>query len=91
MTAIAISMDSLANYLTKQPEIDRLVENRTGLAGDYDFQLNWSPDRGNDIPPDAAYPGLFTALQEQLGLKLESQKGSIEVVTLNAAIQPMLD
>jgi len=92
MSATATSMDSLANYLTTQPEIgDRLVENRTGLTGDFDFKLNWTRDRGDGIPPDATYPGLFTALQEQLGLKLESQKGPVEVVIVDAATQPMLD
>jgi uncharacterized protein (TIGR03435 family) len=91
MTATGVSMDSLANYITTQPEIDRLVENRTGLTGDYDFRLNWAHDSGNGIQPDATYPGLFTALQEQLGLKLESQKSSVEVVIVNAAAQPILD
>jgi uncharacterized protein (TIGR03435 family) len=92
MTANATSMDSLADYLTTQPEIgDRLVQNRTGLTGDYDFKLNWARDRGDGIPPDAAYPGLFTALQEQLGLKLESQKSSVEVVIVDTATEPALD
>ncbi len=92
MTATAISMDSLADFLSTQFEIgDRVVVNRTGLTGDYDFKLNWTSDRGNGIPPDAAYPGLFTALQEQLGLKLESQKGSVEVVIVDAASEPTFD
>ena len=92
MTATATTMDGLANYLTTEPELgDRLVENRTGLTGDYDFKLNWAEDRGNGVPPDSAYPGFFTALQEQLGLKLESQKGSVEVIIVDLATQPVLD
>ncbi len=92
MTAIAISMDSLADDLTTMPESgDRVVLNRTGLSGDFDFKLDWAEDRGDGVPPDSPYPGLFTALQEQLGLKLESQKGSVEVVIVDAATRPTLD
>ncbi len=92
MTATASSMDSLADYLTTQPEMgDRLVKNRTGLTGDYDFKLNWARDRGNGVPPDATLPGLFTALQEQLGLKLKSEKSPVDIVIVDAAKQPLLD
>lgn len=92
MTASGISMDSFADYLSRQREIgDRVVINRTGLSGEYDFKLNWTHDRGNGVPPDAAYPGLFTALQEQLGLKLESKKSSVDVVIVDAATEPAMD
>jgi uncharacterized protein (TIGR03435 family) len=92
LTAAGISMESLANYLTRQPESDnRVILNQTRLTGDYDFKLEWTRDRGNGIPPDAPYPGLLTALEEQLGLKLESQKGSVPVVTIDSAVQPALD
>jgi uncharacterized protein (TIGR03435 family) len=92
MTANAISMDAFADYLTGIPETgNRVVLNRTGLAGDYDFNLNWTQDRGQGIPADASYPGLFTALQEELGLKLKSQKGSVEVIVVDVAAKPVLD
>ncbi|HEX4030255.1 MAG TPA: TIGR03435 family protein [Terracidiphilus sp.] len=92
LTAIGISMESLANFLTGQSENgNRVVLNRTGLTGNYDFKMDWTLDRGNGIPADARYPGLFTALQEQLGLKLESQKGTVPVVTIDAASEPVLD
>lgn len=92
LTATGISMDSLADYLTYQSEVsDRIIENRTGLAGDYDFKLQWTRDRGNGIPPDADYPGLFTALQEQLGLKLVPAKASVPVVIVDSASEPVLD
>jgi uncharacterized protein (TIGR03435 family) len=92
MTATSTSMDSLADYLTTQPEMgDRIVKNRTGLTGDYDFKLNWARDRGNGVPPDETLPGLFTALEEQLGLKLKSEKSSVHVVIVDAATQPTLD
>jgi uncharacterized protein (TIGR03435 family) len=64
--------------------MDRIVLNKTALDGKYDFALKWSPD------PTAAAdaPGIFTALQEQLGLKLESSKGPVEVVVIDSVEAP---
>ncbi len=68
---------------------------QTGLKGDYNFELKWTPDESHDQgfkgpgdgppPPDANGPSLFTALQEQLGLKLESQKGSVDLLVIDHA------
>ncbi|HLY40545.1 MAG TPA: TIGR03435 family protein [Terracidiphilus sp.] len=92
MTATALSMDSFADTLTYFSETgDRVVLNRTGLACEYDFKLNWAEDQGSGVPPDAEFPGLFTALEEQLGLKLESQKGSVPVVIIESAAKPVID
>jgi uncharacterized protein (TIGR03435 family) len=92
LTAIGVSMESFASFLTGQSENgNRVVLNRTGFAGDYDFKMNWTLDHGNGIPADARYPGLFTALQEQLGLKLKSQKGTVPIVTIDAVNEPALD
>lgn len=67
----------------------RVVANRTGLSGRYDLNLRWTPD---DAPatassPDAP-PGLFTAIQEQLGLKLESTKGPVSVLVIDGVEMP---
>jgi uncharacterized protein (TIGR03435 family) len=92
LEAKSISMDAFADHLTMMQEAgEKVVLNRTGLEGDYDFKLDWAPDYGSGVPPDAAFPGLLTALQEQLGLKLESQKGSIEVIVVDTATKPTLD
>lgn len=92
MTASALSMDGLADDLTYESEVgDRVVLNRTGLTGEYDFKLNWTEDSGTGVPPDSEFPGLFTALQDQLGLKLESQKGAVPVVIVDAATKPLID
>jgi uncharacterized protein (TIGR03435 family) len=92
MAATGVSMDDLADDLTGMRESgDRVVLNLTGLSGEYDFTLNWAEDRGDGVPADATYPGLFTALQEQLGLKLESQKGLVDVIVVEAATEPVLD
>ena len=73
----------------------RAVIDKTGLSGKYDITLKWTPDEpqsgiardgGNEAPrPEAAdsAPSLFTALQEQLGLKLESQKGPVEQIVID--------
>ena len=77
----------------------RLVLNRTGLKGPYDLELTFAQDRPNgplppgvELPPvDPNAPNLFTALQEQLGLKLESTKAPIEVLVIDSVEQPSLD
>jgi uncharacterized protein (TIGR03435 family) len=73
--------------LTGVGNLGRPVLDQTGLAGKYDFLLKFAPDRRpgpNDganaaAPPDSAGPGIEEALRRQLGLKLESQKGPVDV------------
>jgi uncharacterized protein (TIGR03435 family) len=65
------------------------VVNKTGLTAKYDFTLDWTPDRGaaaanaTDAPAEAEGPSLYTALEEQLGLKLVSTKGLVEVIVID--------
>jgi uncharacterized protein (TIGR03435 family) len=66
--------------------LGRLVLNETELNGNYDFSLEWSPDAQPDF--DATGPSIFTALQEQLGLKLESNKGPVEMLVIDHAERP---
>lgn len=80
--------------------LGRPVVDKTGLTGKYDFVLEWTPDVGQDaraqgfgdgITTPAPAPGgptIFTALQEQLGLKLESQKGPVENIVIDRAEKP---
>jgi uncharacterized protein (TIGR03435 family) len=66
---------------------DRPVVNETGLAGRYDFALSWT--REGSQPTEAnAPPGIFTAIQEQLGLKLEPVKASVDVFVVEHAERP---
>jgi uncharacterized protein (TIGR03435 family) len=92
-----VPLTELAKILTRQPELGgRVVLDQTGLKGDYDFSLKWttenltaSPDPGNSAPTqERAAPGLFTALQEQLGLKLEASKGQVEVIVIQHIERP---
>ena len=63
----------------------RMVVDRTGMTGSWDFELTFAPEnRGPDAPPaDPNAPSFFTAIQEQLGLKLESTKGPVEVLVID--------
>ena len=87
-TADVASM--LSNFLGGRPVVDR-----TGLTGDYEFELRWEPDPPPAAGPDALFdldaPALFTALQEQLGLKLEATRGPVEVLVIDSAERPTPD
>ncbi len=77
---------ALANQLGQV--LGRTVIDKTGLTGNYDFKLEWTPDqRPMEGPPagDATGPSIFTALQDQLGLKLESTKGPVEILVIERA------
>ena len=81
-------MERLARVLSG--EAGRAVEDRTGLSGRFDFDLEYTPTVG--IPDASALPGdrpsFFTALQEQLGLKLEPRRGPVEVFVIESAERP---
>ncbi len=91
VTAKAISMSGFADWFVYLPECDRVVVDRTGLTGEYDFRLDWTRDHGDGIPTDAQYLGVFTALREQLGLELKPDKALINVVVVVAAREPDFD
>ena len=67
--------------------VDKPVVDQTNLIGHYDFTLTWTPDSLRATPTDAA-PGLFTAVQEQLGLKLEATRAPTDVFVIDAATRP---
>jgi uncharacterized protein (TIGR03435 family) len=79
-------------------EVARSVVDRTGLAGNWDFELTYTRDRVRrpdvDAAPALAGPdgaSIFTALQEQLGLKLDSTKGPVRVLVIDRIEQPTPD
>jgi uncharacterized protein (TIGR03435 family) len=61
---------------------------QTGLTGRYDFQLIWTADESRAPTDGTAPPGLFTAIQEQIGLKLEPVKAQIDVLVVDAVERP---
>jgi uncharacterized protein (TIGR03435 family) len=93
------SLEFLAQVLSRQ--IGRTVIDKTGLTANYDYTLQWTPD---DAPPptpgaesalqrsdaagDPVGPSIFTALQEQLGLKLEPSKGPVDVIVIDKIDPP---
>jgi uncharacterized protein (TIGR03435 family) len=84
-----IPFDSLIMNLSGQ--VGRIVVNKTGLTGDYAIELNWQPDpmQAGAGPANAdALPDLFTALQEQAGLKLEPAKGQVDVYVIDHIEKP---
>jgi uncharacterized protein (TIGR03435 family) len=66
--------------------LGRAVVDKTGLAGKYDLALKWTPEE-RQTEPDAG-PPLFTAIQEQLGLKLESTKGPVDLLVVDHIERP---
>jgi uncharacterized protein (TIGR03435 family) len=85
-----MTMSSFAGMLSDH--VDRMVVDQTGLTGHYDFKLDWTPENatpatnapnGASTSPDPSGPSIFTALQEQLGLKLESTKAPVEVLVID--------
>jgi uncharacterized protein (TIGR03435 family) len=94
----AIPMTQLAASLT--PLVSRFTIDKTGLTGAFDVELTWTPEPvssniAGNAPPDAApnapAPPIFTALQEQLGLKLVSAKGPVNVLVVDGAEEPALE
>lgn len=94
-TFTAVNMGVLAQQLARRT--GRPVVDKTGLTGKYDFKLEWTADVGQpgavEGRPGAnasepAGPTIFTAVQEQLGLRLESQKGPVEMIVIERVEKP---
>ena len=94
LTAKNVGVTELA-HMMQSNVLDRPVVDQTGLQGTYDFVLNWTPDvaqgggagmagekEGTDVP------GIFTAVQEQLGLKLSAEKTAVQVMVIDRVEQP---
>jgi uncharacterized protein (TIGR03435 family) len=78
-------MASFASSL--ENAVHRTVIDKTGLAGSYDFVLTWAPDDHPDTQDDSA-PSIFTALPEQLGLKLQPAKGPVVTLVVDHVEMP---
>jgi uncharacterized protein (TIGR03435 family) len=85
VTGTGITMQTFARNLSGGT--GRYIVEKTGLAGAYDLELEFTPDQS----PDTTGPSLFTAMQEQLGLKLDSQRAPIEVVVIDRLERPSPD
>jgi uncharacterized protein (TIGR03435 family) len=100
IAAQAFTMEQLTNFLAQPPvDLGRSVVDKTGLTGKYSFALNWSPEPGlipgtmtglQPPPPaaDSSGPSIFTALQEQLGLRLQPAAGAIQLIAVDHVERP---
>ena len=88
----AVPIGALVAMLQSAGQLDRPVVDRTGLTGNYDLYVAWSPEHGDplhdDASPNADLPSLFTALQEQMGLKLEPAKAPIKTLIVDHVEKP---
>lgn len=100
---------AFAGLATTGSSLNRLVVDRTGLEGDFDVELLFTPENivelsklvpsalqnaraASGAPPiDPNGPSIFTAVQEQLGLKLDAQRGPVEVLVIDRAEKPTAD
>jgi bla regulator protein BlaR1 len=95
-TAQALPMSTVAQVLSE--ELHRTVRDETGLTGEYDFALEWTPIKSDaateeqqgsgSMSSESVRPSIFTAIQEQLGLKLESRETTVEVLVIDHAEEP---
>ena len=100
---MAVGGATLANLATSlSMMVGRVVTDKTGLSGAYDMNLTWTPDqmparppgapdgppRVNGVEIDPNGPSIFTAVQEQLGLKLDAQRGPVNVLVIDRAEKP---
>jgi uncharacterized protein (TIGR03435 family) len=102
LTAQGVDLAFVAKQFSQQ--LGRTVQDKTGLTGKYDFTLQWKPDRDPSPMPgepgagqqgpaatlstDSSEASIFTAVQEQLGLKLESRKAPVEVLVIDHVEAP---
>jgi uncharacterized protein (TIGR03435 family) len=96
VTAIDGPLSMFIPPLSRQ--LGRIIVDKTGLTGNYDFTLEWTPEgaappaagglASGAAPPDQSGPDIFTAIQEQLGLKLEPTKGPVDVIVIDHIEKP---
>lgn len=97
LVASGMTMPALADHLSMW--VDRIVTDRTGLQGQFDLSLKWLPDRvpetgassTSDFAVDPDAPSIYTAVQEQLGLRLEPLRGLAEVFVVERADRPTIN
>jgi uncharacterized protein (TIGR03435 family) len=92
-----LTMERLASLLVSLERLDRPVVDHTRLSGKFDFSMQFfrepavpqpNPQPGQTEIPDQSGPTFLEALEEQLGLKLESSKGPVEVLVIDSVSKP---
>jgi bla regulator protein BlaR1 len=90
LVAESVTMEAFAKDLSRNRDVGKMVVDKTGLSGRFKFELDWMPDRlvSNPEPSSDDRPSIFTALQERLGLKLESAKIPVSAIVIDRAEKP---
>ena len=101
INATGVPIGNLADALSRQADVGRIVLDQTGLKGNYDFVLHWTPEGplplgpgpGTGLAPaggapDASGTSIFTAIKEQLGLSLQPTKGSVDTLVIDRIEEP---
>jgi uncharacterized protein (TIGR03435 family) len=89
MTGTRVSIDNLATVLTGSVFSQRVI-NRTGLSGEFDLDLQFAADSG--VNQGASnLPSIFTAVQEQLGLRLQPERGPVPFLIIDSVQRPTPD
>jgi uncharacterized protein (TIGR03435 family) len=87
-SARSLPLAVLASNLAHLPDVDRVVRDQTGFRGTFDVELEFNPQATRGTHAANAAPDIFTALPEQLGLKLESSRGPVEVIIVDHIERP---
>lgn len=92
ISAQGMTLDVFASGISARAEVERVVRNRTGLSETFDLDLDYTPGLGtaSELAADAR-PTLFTAIREQLGLRLQSAVGPVDVIVIEAVERPTED
>jgi uncharacterized protein (TIGR03435 family) len=85
ISALGMTLDTLASGLANRREVQRHVRNRTGLSGTYDIDVEFMPE------PDAPGAAFFTAFREQLGLRFQSTSGPLDAYVVEQVEPPSPD
>jgi uncharacterized protein (TIGR03435 family) len=88
ITVSKATMQVLVEAIPRSFHLDRPVVDRTGLTGTYDFNIDATPESRIDGNPDPNEISIFTAVKEQLGLKLEPQKAMVEILVIDRMGKP---
>jgi uncharacterized protein (TIGR03435 family) len=85
ISALGMTLDTLASGIATRPEVQRHVRNRTGLNGSFDIDVEFMPE------PDAPSAAFFTAFREQLGLRFQSATGPLDAYVIERVEPPAPD
>jgi uncharacterized protein (TIGR03435 family) len=90
ITSTGVSVDQLSGQLALR--LERPVLNQTGISGQFDVVIQWDPDVGSPGNSSSSLPSsIFSAIDEQLGLKLESRKEEVDVLVIDQVQMPTLN